>query len=136
MKRQHKSQSSMEFVILITFLLLFFIITVVFIQARISEANEVKDRNHVNQLKNVIFNEIKIAKAMPYNYTKEFYLPIYIEGSDYTINVTDGIELVINYKDKEYVYFFSQDFNDTSTLNRGNNNISKIKNINIDYKFN
>ena len=127
----------MEFVVLITFLLLLFTIIAIFVQARISEANQVKDKNYVDQLKNVIFNEVKIAKAMPYNYTKDFTLPQYIEGSFYNINIAEGIELVINYKSKEYVYFFKQDFKDTSTLNLGINQISKIKNAsNIEYKFN
>jgi len=137
LKKQHKAQSSVEFVVLITFLLLLFTIIAIFVQARISEANQVKDKNYVDQLKNVIFNEVKIAEAMPYNYTKAFTLPQYIEGSFYNINIADGIELVINYKSKEYVYFLNNDFNTYSYTQPGINIISKKKYDNdIVYGFN
>ena len=137
MRKQHKAQSSVEFVILITFILIVFTVITIFVQARISEANQVKEKTYINQLKNIIFNEIKIAKNMPVNYTKEFMLPLYIEGTSYNIDIIDGIEVIITYKDREYIYFLTQDFNEYSDLGPGINLITKKKyNSNIVYGFN
>jgi len=125
LRNQHKAQSSVEFVILITFILIVFTVITILVQSRISEANQIKNNNYAKQIKNIIFNEVKIAEAMPVDYTKEFILPLYIEGNSYTIDIIDGTELIINYKDKEYVYFLSNNFNSYSYIQPGINIISK-----------
>ena len=51
-----KAQSSIEFVILITFMLAFFTIFILFIQSRIVDANVARNREYVSQLKIVVFN--------------------------------------------------------------------------------
>jgi hypothetical protein len=89
----------------------------------------------VTNIKNLVFNEITIAEAMPPNYTKNFTLPSYLDGSNYTININEGIEFVINFRNKEYTYFFIQDFNETSNIQKGLNQIQKLKKNNIDYKI-
>ena len=137
LRNQHKAQSSVEFVILITFILIMFTVITILIQSRISEANQVKNNNYAKQIKNIVFNEVKIAESMPIDYTKEFILPLYIEGKSYTIDIIDGTELIINYKDKEYVYFLLNDFNNYSYIEPGMNIITKKKyDNNIVYGFN
>ncbi len=133
-----KSQSSVEFIILITFMLVIFTIVSVFVQKRIVDAQDAKTRNTVDQLKNVIFAEVEIAESMPINYSRDFYLPLYLDGSDYTIDIDQGIELMINYRNTEYIYFFPIDFVDSSSLHTGWNNISKVKPapVQIFYHFN
>lgn len=136
MKKYHKkAQSSIEFAVLITFMMLFLAVFLVFIQSKTAEAQEAKNREYVTNIKNLVFNEITIAEAMPPNYTKNFTLPSYLDGSNYTININEGIEFVINFRNKEYTYFFIQDFNETSNIQKGLNQIQKLKKNNIDYKI-
>jgi hypothetical protein len=117
-------------------MLIIFTVLAIFIQSRTIQANETRNRDYVTQLKNVIFNEIDIAESMPTNYSKEFYLPIYIDGDDYTLQVLDGIELVIYYRNEKYVYFFYQDFDTSSDLHSGYNKVEKTKVAsNINYLF-
>ncbi len=130
MEKQFKSiraQSSVEFVILVTFVLIMFTFLALFIQTRTLEASKVRDRNYVTQLKNMVFNEINIADLMPVNYSRKFSLPVYLDGSDYIIFLDRGIELVINYRQEEYVYFFERNFTLDSSLHKGNNLIQKVK---------
>ena len=133
-----KSQSSIEFIILITFMLVVFTVVSVSVQKRIVDTQDVKTRNTVDQLKNVIFTEIEIAESMPVNYSKDFYLPLYLDGSEYLIGIDDGVELNVSYRGKEYVYFFPIDFKTASHLSLGWNNITKVKigPGQIEYSFN
>lgn len=137
MKKQSKAQSSIEFVILITFMLIVFATIAYFIQTRTAEAQETANMNYAEQMRDLILNEISIAETMPFNYTKEFYLPLYIDGNNYTIAIDDGAELVINFRSKEYVYFLNKDFNWASTIQPGTNSIVKKQvSENIVYGFN
>jgi len=131
-----RAQSSIEFVILVTFVLIIFTFVSFFIQSRTLEASEVKNRNYANQLKNIVFNEIDIADLMPVNYSREFSLPVYLDGSDYDIKLYNGIELIIGYRQQEYVYFFERDFTLDSSLHQGINLIQKTRIANvITYNF-
>lgn len=132
-----KSQSSVEFIILITFMMVVFTLVAVFVQKRIVDVHDEKTRDSVDQLKNIVFNELEIAESMPVNYSREFYLPPYLVGSDYTIDVDKGVELIINFRGEAYVYFFPIDMNLLSNLNVGINIITKLRVGNqIEYGFN
>ncbi len=114
-----------------------FTLVAVFVQKRIVDVHDEKTRDSVDQLKNIVFNELEIAESMPVNYSREFYLPPYLVGSDYTIDVDKGVELIINFRGEAYVYFFPIDMNLLSNLNVGINIITKLRVGNqIEYGFN
>ncbi len=137
MKKQIKAQTSVEFVVLITFMLLVFTVTAYLIQTRTAEAQNTENMKYAKQMHNLILNEVTIAETMPYNYTKNFILPFYIDGDNYTVTINEGVELVINFRSKEYVYFFNKNFDVGSTIKPGNNVLTK-KEITgkIVYQFN
>ena len=137
MKKQIKAQTSVEFVILVTFMLLVFTVVAYLIQTRTVEAQNTKNMEYAKQMHNLILNEVTIAETMPYNYTKNFNLPFYIDGDNYNVTINDGAELVINFRSREYVYFFNKNFDISSTIKLGNNILTK-KEIagKIIYQFN
>jgi len=137
LKKQIKAQTSVEFVVLITFMLLVFTVTAYLIQTRTAEAQNTENMKYAKQMHNLILNEVTIAETMPYNYTKNFILPFYIDGDNYTVTINEGVELVINFRSKEYVYFFNKNFDVGSTIKPGNNVLTK-KEITgkIVYQFN
>ncbi len=135
-KLSKKAQSSIEFVVLFTFLLIFFTVFTIFIQSRIAEAKQTRDKNTIEELSEVIFNEITIAELMPTNFSRNFSLPPTLDGKSYEINIFEGIELVIDYRNREYVFFFPRNFSTDSNLTRGKNTISKfLNNSEIVYGF-
>jgi hypothetical protein len=137
LKKQSKAQSSVEFVILVTFMLMVFVTITIVIQSRTSEAQDIENMNYAEQLKDIVFNEITIAESMPYNYTKNFYLPRFIDGNNYTLEINEGAELVINFRSKEYVYLLNKNFNWGSAILIGDNFITKRKVLDsIVYGFN
>ena len=118
-------------------MLLVFTVTAYLIQTRTAEAQNTENMKYAKQMHNLILNEVTIAETMPYNYTKNFILPFYIDGDNYTVTINEGVELVINFRSKEYVYFFNKNFDVGSTIKPGNNVLTK-KEITgkIVYQFN
>lgn len=137
-KLYKKAQSSIEFMVLVTFMMIIFTIFAMFIYSQISQTNTLRNREYVNQIKSIVFSELEIAESMTANYTKEFILPSYVDGNEYTINLTDGAELLINFRKQEYIYFLSKDVFNNSFLKTGTNTLYKLNNISnrITYSFN
>lgn len=124
--------------VLVTFMMIIFTIFAMFIYSQISQTNTLRNREYVNQIKSIVFSELEIAESMTANYTKEFILPSYVDGNEYTINLTDGAELLINFRKQEYIYFLSKDVFNNSFLKTGTNTLYKLNNISnrITYSFN
>ncbi len=135
-KFNKRAQSSIEFVILISFMILIFTGFSLIIQSRIVDVSKVRNRIYADQVKDIVFNELSIAETMPVNYSHYFFMPTYINDNPYSITIFDGKELVINYNDQEFVYFLRFDIDNESTIKKGKNIIKKTKEININYKIN
>ena len=113
----------MEFVVLVSFMFLvilgFFSVTT----SKIIEAKDEGNKQIANDLADYAFNEVKIAKSVNEGYTRFFSMPQTVNGINFTINITDNRELVVNYLGNEYVKFLPS--NVTGNLTKGNNKISK-----------
>ncbi len=124
-----KSQTSMEFVLLTSFMVLVFIIFFVVVQQRMSIIyQEINDASAL-QLENLVVNEIKLAESVSDNYFRKFVLPSNINGINYNISIMPGAgastEIVIKYGEKERVYFLEAYVDTSSTIGIGLNNITK-----------
>ncbi|MGV8086575.1 MAG: hypothetical protein ACP5N1_03005 [Candidatus Woesearchaeota archaeon] len=129
-----KAQTSMEFVILTGFMLMAFLVFYIVIQIQLVEANRDKLDITAKQVETLVVNEIKIAESVTDGYYRDFYLPLNIQGIEYTIEVLSGVggtpEIVVKYSNKERVYFVSQGYiNGSSNVAKGWNNITKINGI-------
>ena len=124
----------MEFVILTGFMLLAFLIFYVIIQSKIVDANENSIDDAAKQVETLVVNELKVAESVTDGYYREFELPPRVNGMDYTIKIVPGVsdtpEIVIQYNNKERVYFVPQTYvSNLSTVSKGLNNISKINGV-------
>lgn len=133
MIKMQKSQSSMEFVILVSFMMLVFALFFIVIQQRAAIANEEKNDAAADNVKNLALNEIKLAESVSDNYYREFSLPNNLNGLDYNISIMQGVggssEIVIKYANKEKVYYLEGFINSASTLGSGLNSITKSGNV-------
>jgi len=132
--RQKRAQTSMEFVILTGFMLLAFLIFYGIIQSKIVDANENSIDDAAKQVETLVVNELKVAESVTDGYYREFELPPRVNGMDYTIKIVPGVsdtpEIVIQYNNKERVYFVPQTYvSNLSTVSKGLNNISKINGV-------
>ncbi|MBU0471982.1 MAG: hypothetical protein KKF89_02390 [Nanoarchaeota archaeon] len=96
----------MEFVILMTFMMLIFTVVFLVIQHKSISLNNKQTVNQVEALANVIKNEVDIAQATPYSYKKCFWIPEYINGQEYTIQINEQ-DLIIYYNGEGYFAFLN-----------------------------
>lgn len=119
----NKSQSAMEFILLASFMLLailgFFAVT----SSRLLEAREEGNRKIAEDIADFAYREIEIAKSVNNGYTRIFAMPQTINGINYSINVIDNRELVVDYLGNEHIKFLP--LNVTGNLVKGSNKISK-----------
>ncbi|MFH1072155.1 MAG: hypothetical protein V1743_01880 [Nanoarchaeota archaeon] len=115
MRTYKKSQASIEFMFLIGFMFIIFVVFFIVIQQRTGEANEYKNRLLLKQVGRVVKSEIRDAQIFNYGYKRTFYLPKLINGKNYSINISeDGYELLLNFSNIEYL-----DFLDNRTYRTG-----------------
>ena len=122
MQINNKSQSAIEFIALAGFMLFvvlgFFAVT----SSKILDVKEEANRQIAEDTANFVNGEIEIAKTVNSGYSRFFFLPLTINGVDYTITLTDNRELAVNYLGYEYVRFV----NATGTISKGKNKISNV----------
>ncbi len=122
-----KSQSSMEFIVLATFMLLvivgFFGVT----SSRVLEAREDINRKIAEDIADFAYREIEIATSVNDGYKKNFNMPQNVNGVNYSIKIVDNIELTVTYLDYEHVRFLPS--NVTGNITKGLNTITRNNSI-------
>jgi len=104
-----KGQSALEFIILISFMIIIFVSFFVVIQARILDVVEKNDETYLTELNSIVLRETKIAvRALP-DYSHSFHMPTHIQGKPYTINLIENREVISSYGSYEQVNFLDED---------------------------
>jgi hypothetical protein len=122
--KNRKSQSSLEFVSITSFMFLVFMATFVTIEGRMSGIYQDKLYNSMAELSKVVAAEIRMADFAPGNYEREFNLPQRIGGYNYSIEITDKSEITVSSEDLDFVVFLDQ--NVSGDIGKGKNSITKI----------
>jgi hypothetical protein len=86
-----KSQSSIEFVILVGFILFFFVIFLLIIQENLSVKKYQSQSFEIKELALNIQNELNLALEASEGYQRQFRIPAQIAGLDYEVNITQGM---------------------------------------------
>ena len=123
MATKKKGQSAIEFVMLVGAVFFFFLIFLSVIQ--ISNANKTNENKGLvlREITLTIQNEINLAAESIDGYYREFYIPEKILGSDYEINVTEGIVYVRTLDNKHALVLPTAEVNGNARL--GDNIIRK-----------
>lgn len=122
-----KSQSSMEFVILVGFMLLVIVIFFSIASSRVLKAREDANGVIAEDLAKYAYREIEIAKSVNNGYIRTFSLPNKLVGNNYDIKIVDNKELIVNFLSKEHVLFLPGDV--VGNISRGSNKIKKIDGV-------
>jgi hypothetical protein len=85
-----KSQSSLEFVIMVGFLLVFFSVFLLIIQENMSAKIDQKQNRMVNELAIEVQDEINLALEASDGYSRDFSVPGKIANKDYNITLLEG----------------------------------------------
>lgn len=100
-----KGQFALEFVILISFTLLFSAVILVVIQKSYIDAQQKQYEEQIEHVMRVLSAEITMAQLSPPGYLRNFTIPSLINGKEYEMNSTDDVDIVFFYGEKQYIYF-------------------------------
>ena len=118
-----KSQFSIEFAVLTAFMFLVFVAFIAVITSKVAESKENERLKIAEDIATLAKNEIELAKSSSDGYTRDFELPVKVQGNIYSIEIIDNRELAVTYMDKEHVIFLQD--NVQGNLNPGANTIRK-----------
>ena len=122
-KKLKRSQSAIEFIILVGFLLFFFTVFFLTIQGNISDKLRERTNLRLKEIAVGVQDEINLASQASEGYYREFKIPTTISGLDYEINLTEGV-VFIRTSDEKYALSLSVQ-NTTGDILKGENNITK-----------
>jgi hypothetical protein len=118
-----KAQSSVEFVLIASIMFLVFLGMFMLIQSRMAGAYKTRLYSGMEQVSSLVSAEIRMAYSVSGDYSREFTIPFFIEGYNYTIAISDKTELIIRAEDLDHVVFFDQ--NVSGSIGVGRNLIEK-----------
>ena len=108
MSHKTNAQFAIEFIVLLAFMFLAFVVIVSIISSKVAESEESDRQEIAEDIAALVKNEIELAKSANDGYSRDFRLLPKIEGSSYTIEIIANRELVVNYIDKEHVSFLPE----------------------------
>jgi len=127
MSKSKKTQFTIEFVMLISLMFVIFVTFFAVVSYRFSEVGETEKKQKTENIAILVDDEVKLARLNSDGFERTFELPKKIEGSDYTVEIIDDRELVVNYGDYEHVLFLPE--NVVGNVNFGLNKIKKIDGV-------
>jgi len=126
--KNKRGQTSIEFIVLLTFMMFVFVSTFVVIQQRTLEVNHAVTLQKGAELMNVVKAEVDLANNAINGYKKEFLIPDYINGRDYTIKLIDNSEIEVTFGDTQTIAFLSTNVTGSISPDKGYHVILKQNN--------
>lgn len=126
-----KSQTAMEFVVLVAALLFFFISFFIALEGNISSKSREKTTKMFNEVAFIVQDEINLASRSSDGYYREFRVPDDVNGLNYEINLMENM-VYLKSSDERYAVAFPVK-NYTGNVVKGNN---IIKNQNGSVRLN
>ncbi len=101
--KMRKAQSALEFIILAAFMLGVFLLFFAGLSSQIVDVQVQRDEEVVVDLSTTVVNELMLARNSLSGYQRSFFLPQTIGRENYTLTVLNQSELIIRYKENNYV---------------------------------
>jgi len=101
-----KGQTSVEFMFLLGFMFVIFIVFFIVVQDRTVELNVQSDRQSLREINNIIKAEVRNAYFFDDGYSRRFWMPRLVRGRNYSMNLSDdGIEISYGLSGGDYLDF-------------------------------
>jgi len=130
MKNGRKAQSTIEFTVLMSFMILMFSVFFVLVGQKLVDLRSDRNYEIAKTIQSIVSNEFQLAKNVEIGYTRQFRLPGSVEGMNYQISIINNTELSISVGGKSVFMRIPQ--NVTGNISKGLNIITKnYENITI-----
>jgi len=121
---KEKAQTSVEFMILMGFVLFSLIAFLMVIQSNLLEKNVERKTRAIEEIALIVQDEINLAHESSEGYFREFELPSDVDRMDYEINITAGF-VYVRTTNIDYAISIPVQ-NVTGDVNAGDNSIRKV----------
>ncbi|MGV8131317.1 MAG: hypothetical protein ACP5N7_04430 [Candidatus Pacearchaeota archaeon] len=121
-----KGQSAIEFVIIIMVVLFLFVGLLYFIQGKIADSQNQAVSVAVNEIALTVQDEVNLAHNSANGYSRSFFLPLNLNGLDYTVQILEDSVYVSTQDGKHAVALPISEV--TGNIFLGNNLIYRINN--------
>lgn len=123
-----RGQSAIEFVFLASFMLLFFSVSIVYVQQLLVEFTAQGKTEMMGSIASAVERELERAARLPDGYERVFSLPGYVQGLPYTIEVQEETPprkdaLVVRVGEDQLLRFVDYELN--GTIVAGKNTLAK-----------
>lgn len=98
-----KGQSAIEFVIIIMAVLFLFVGLLYFIQGKIADSQNQAVSVAVNEIALTVQDEVNLAHNSANGYSRSFFLPLNLNGLDYTVQILEDSVYVVTQDGKHAV---------------------------------
>ena len=118
-----RSQSAVEFLILVGVVLFFFVLFSFAINSNLSDKIREKQNNLLKETGKILQDEINFALKSTDGYYREFKIPLSLNGREYNISITEKLVYVISHDGRDALTLIIP--NVTGQPIKGNNFIKK-----------
>ncbi len=115
MMNNPKAQVSFEFMVSIAIGMLVVLGLIVLFANKMSEVIQDSREQQITAILDIIDEEVTFAKGALTGYSRQFTLPISVDGENYSLNLTDGT-IAIVYQGRDYTRGFSHRINGSLCL--------------------
>ena len=123
----NKSQSAIEFVILVAFMLIVAVTFFAFTTNKISKSSNDANKQLAEDIADIPLKEVMFAKTVSDGYSRVFTMPSTINNKPFQIAIVDNREIVVNFSGVEAVKFLPD--NVSGNLSYGNHLLTKKNGI-------
>ena len=121
--RTAKGQSAFEFLLIVAFLTLVFVSLFSLVNSRLADETQGRVEATAADIAGLVVDQVVLAAGLNDGYSSTFTIPEVINGQSYSLDLVDGREVVVVYKDYEHVVFLPA--NVTGNVTFGENAIGK-----------
>lgn len=123
LNKSQKSQVSFEFMVSIAIGMLVVLGLIVLFANKMHDVIQESKEQQVTAILDIIDEEVTFAKGALTGYSRQFSLPVSIDGENYSLNLTDGT-IAISYMGKDFTRGFSHKINGSLCLSVLNSSTS------------
>ncbi len=108
LNKHNKAQATIEFIVLIGFMFLIFTLFAALLHTRTGQVITINDQIKMQEISDILITEADLAETVGDGYSRMFELPPTLDGFDYNATLQDQQDLLLTYKDQQFIYFLNQ----------------------------
>ena len=100
-----RAQVTIEFTLIIVFMMLLMSTLFVALEARMVVTKDSRNLRTLSEVANLVVTEVNLANKLGHGYKRDIFIPQTLNGQNYSLEIMQGVDLVVSYENLEYVTF-------------------------------